>query len=157
MAKGDQLAIREKETTLDEVKKARIPLPKAIHTHLNEKDPKMIKLRSGESKRDVDYGDGRGSRVRVCGRTHRLRSQKGIMFLKLNDEYGLLQYVLTGQLVQTHEAMTLTLETAIGIYVEMWEVPPKQHAPDDRELQYMQTISRSLEKLLGTKMLLPPK
>ena len=155
VAKGDQLATREKEeaarraTTLDEARKVKISqdpsLPKAMHIHLNEKDPKIIKLRNGESKTDVDYGDGRGSRVRVCGRVHRLRSQKDIIFVTLNDGYGLLQCVLTGQLVQTYDAMTLTLETAIEIYGEMWEVPPKQHAPDDRELHadYFEVIGKA--------------
>ena len=157
MAKGDQIAIREKEesarraATLDEAKNVKIgedpSLPKAVPIHLGEKDPKTIKLRSGDGKKEVDYGDGdgRGSRVRVRGRIHRLRSQKDIIFVTLNDGYGFLQCVLTGQLVQTYDAMTLTLETAIEICGEMWEVPPKQHAPDDRELHadYFKVIGKA--------------
>ena len=155
MAKGDQLAVREKEeaakrtAVLDEAKKVKITqdssLPKAMHIQLDEKDPKVIKLRSGDSKKDVDYSEGRGTRVRVCGRIHRLRSQKDVMFVTLHDGYGLLQCVLTGKLVQTYDAMTLTLETSIEIYGEMWEVPPKQHAPDDRELHadYFEVIGKA--------------
>ncbi|MCJ1478121.1 hypothetical protein MMC13_006797 [Lambiella insularis] len=154
-ARGDQVALREKEEAdkrsivLEEAKKVQITqdptLPKAIHIHLNEKDPKLIKLRSGESKKDVDYSEGRGSRVRARGRIHRLRSQKDVIFLTLQDGYGFLQCVLTGALVQTYDAMTLTLETSLEIYGEMWEVPPKQHAPDDRELHadYFEVIGKA--------------
>lgn len=154
-ARGDQVAVREKEEAdkrrivLEEAKNVKITqdptLPKAVHIYLNEKDPKLVKLRSGESKKDVDYSEGHGSRVRVCGRIHRLRSQKDVMFLTLQDGYGFLQCVLTGPLVQTYDAMTLTLETSIEIYGEMWEVPPKQHAPDDRELHadYFEVIGKA--------------
>ncbi|MCJ1421417.1 hypothetical protein MMC32_007780 [Xylographa parallela] len=154
-ARGDQLAVREKEEAdkrklvLEEAKKVKIvqdpKLPKPVHIYLNEKDPKLVKLRSGDSKKDVDYSDGRGSRVRVCGRIHRLRSQKDVIFITLQDGYGFLQCVLTGPLVQTYDAMTLTLETSIQIFGEMWEVPPKQHAPDDRELHadYFEVIGKA--------------
>jgi asparaginyl-tRNA synthetase len=41
--------------------------------------------------------------------------------------------------------MTMTLETSIAVHGEMWEVPPKQHAPDDRELHadYFEVIGRA--------------
>ncbi|MCJ1320654.1 hypothetical protein MMC15_005994 [Xylographa vitiligo] len=154
-ARGDQLAVREREEAdkrklvLEEAKKVKIvqdpQLPKPVHIYLNEKDPKLVKLRSGDSKKDVDYSDGRGSRVRVFGRIHRLRSQKDVIFITLQDGYGFLQCVLTGPLVQTYDAMTLTLETSIQIFGEMWEVPPKQHAPDDRELHadYFEVIGKA--------------
>ncbi|KAI4136887.1 MAG: hypothetical protein L6R39_007576, partial [Caloplaca ligustica] len=143
-AKGDELAIREKQEAdkrqqaLEEAKAKQIhqdpKLPKAVKIRLNEKDPALIKLRSGESKKDVDYSEGRGTRVRVTGRVHRLRTQKDVIFLTLQDGYGLLQCVLTGDLTKTYDALTMTLETSLEIYGEMWEVPPGQHAPDDREL-----------------------
>ena len=116
-----------------------------MRIHLNEKDPKLIRLRSGESTKDVDYSDGRGSRVRVYGRVHRLRIQKDVIFITLQDGYGFLQCVLTGRLVQTYDAMTLTQETSMEIYGEMWEVPPKQHAPDDRELHadYFEVVGKA--------------
>lgn len=143
-AKGDELAVREKQEaekrqqSLEEAKKVQIQqdpkLPKAVKIRLNEKDPALVKLRSGKSEKDVDYSEGRGSRVRVTGRVHRLRTQKDVIFLTLQDGYGLLQCVLTGDLTKTYDAMTMTLETSLEVYGEMWEVPPKQHAPDDREL-----------------------
>ncbi|KAL9031998.1 MAG: hypothetical protein Q9196_000011 [Gyalolechia fulgens] len=143
-AKGDELAIRERQEaerrqqSLEEAKKVQIHqdpnLPKAVKIRLNEKDPSLLKLRSGKSEEDVDSSEGRGSRVRVTGRVHRLRAQKDVIFLTLQDGYGLLQCVLTGDLTKTYDAMTMTLETSLEVYGEMWEVPPKQHAPDDREL-----------------------
>ncbi|KAL8999076.1 MAG: hypothetical protein Q9169_001964 [Polycauliona sp. 2 TL-2023] len=154
-AKGDELAIREKQEAekrqqvLDEAKKLQIrqdpQLPKAVKIRLNEKDPALVKLRSGQSEKEVDYSEGRGSRVRVTGRVHRFRSQKDVIFLTLQDGYGLLQCVLTGDLTKTYDAMTMTLETSLEIYGEMWEVPPKQHAPDDRELHadYYEVIGKA--------------
>lgn len=143
-AKEKDLAIREKEESekrqvaLEEAKKVVITqdpkLPKAVKIALDEKDPKVVKLRSGTSQKDVDYSEGKGTRVRVMGRVHRLRSQKDVVFVTLQDGYGFLQCVLTGNLVKTYDALTLTMETSMTIYGEMWEVPPKQHAPDDREL-----------------------
>ena len=155
VAKGDELALREKaeaekrQTALDHAKKVKLSqdpsLPKALKIRLNEKDPNTIKLRSGDSEKDIDYSEGRGTRVRVTGRVHRLRSQKEVIFLTLQDGYGFLQCVLTGDLVKTYDAMTLTLETSVEIWGEMWEVPPKQHAPDDRELHadYYEIIGRA--------------
>ena len=154
-AKSNELAIREKQEAekrqqgLDMARKIKISqdpnLPKAIKITLNEKDPAKIKLRSGTSSKDVDYSEGRGTRVRVTGRVHRLRSQKDVIFVTLQDGYGFLQCVLTGDLCKTYDAMTLTLETSIEIYGEMWEVPPKQHAPDDRELHadYYEVIGKA--------------
>ena len=155
VAKGDELALREKaeaekrQIALEHAKKVKLSqdpsLPKAIKIRLNEKDPNVIKLRSGDSKKDVDYSEGRGTRVRVTGRVHRLRSQKDVIFLTLQDGYGFLQCVLTGDLVKTYDALTMTLETALEVWGEMWEVPPKQHAPDDRELHadYYEIIGRA--------------
>ncbi|KAI4161096.1 MAG: hypothetical protein LQ342_005133 [Letrouitia transgressa] len=154
-AKAHELALHEKKEAekrkqaLEVSKKVNIShdpkLPKAIKVRLDEKNPAVVKLRSGESTKDVDYSDGRGTRVRVTGRIHRLRPQKDVIFLTLQDGYGFLQCVLTGQLTKTYDAITLTLETSMEIYGEMWEVPPKQHAPDDRELHadYFEVIGKA--------------
>lgn len=158
-AKGDGLAIREKEEkdkrqhVLEEAKKIKIhqdsSLPEAKKIRTNEID---VTLRAGTtktddspSKPDVDYSKGRGTRVRVAGRIHRLRSQKDVIFITLSDGYGLLQCVLTGDLTKTYDALTFTLETSMEIYGEMWEVPPTQHAPDHRELHadYYTVIGRA--------------
>ena len=65
----------KRKTVSEEAKKVKIiqdlTLPNAVRIHL--KDPRLKRLRSGDRKKDVDYSDGRGSRVRVCGRVHRLR------------------------------------------------------------------------------------
>ena len=57
----------------------------------------------------------------------------------------MLQCVFTGDLIKTYDAMTFTQETALEIFGEMWEVPPKQHAPDNRELHvdYFEVIGRA--------------
>ncbi|KAL8802456.1 MAG: hypothetical protein Q9200_006577 [Gallowayella weberi] len=154
-AKGEQIAIREKQEwekrqqALEEAKKLQITqdphLPKAVKIRLNEKDPALVKLRNGKSEKDVDYSEGRGTRVRVTGRVHRLRTQKDVIFLTLQDGYGLLQCVLTGTLTKTYDAITMTLETSLEIYGEMWEVPPEHHAPDNRELHadYYEVIGKA--------------
>lgn len=136
-AKEQELVIREKEEAdkrqqvLEEAKKVVIKedpsLPKPTRIHLDVTDPAIVKLGSPESETP-------GTRVRVLGRVHRLRSQKGVIFLTLADGYGYLQCILTGDLVKTYDALTLTLETSIAIHGEMRAVPPKQHAPNDREL-----------------------
>lgn len=143
-ARGNDLAIREKselekrQRALQEAMEVRIKqdtqLPEAVKIQLNEKDPALVKLRKGSSEKDVDYSEGRGSRVRVTGRVHRFRTQKDVIFITLRDGYGFLQCVLTGDLTKTYDALTLTQETSMEVYGEMWEVPPGQHAPDDREL-----------------------
>lgn len=154
-ARGNDLAIREKselekrQRALQEAMEVRIrednQLPKAVKIRLNEKDPALVKLRKGNSEKDVDYSEGRGSRVRVTGRVHRFRTQKDVIFITLRDGYGFLQCVLTGDLTKTYDALTLTQETSMEIYGEMWEVPSGQHAPDDRELHadYYEIIGKA--------------
>lgn len=155
LAKTDTLALREKaeqekrQLALQEALKVRISedpkLPKAIKIRLNEKDPAIVKLRKGTSEKNVDYSEGRGSRVRITGRVHRFRTQKDVIFLVLQDGYGFLQCVLTGDLTKTYDALTLTQETSMEVWGEMWEVPPGQHAPDNRELHvdYYEIIGKA--------------
>ena len=155
LAKTDTLALREKaeqekrQQALQEALKVKISedskLPKAIKIRLNEKNPAIVKLRKGTSEKDVDYSEGRGSRVRITGRVHRFRTQKDVIFLVLQDGYGFLQCILTGDLTKTYDALTLTQETSMEVWGEMWEVPPGQHAPDDRELHvdYYEVIGKA--------------
>lgn len=155
LAKTDTLALREKaeqekrQQALQEALKIKISedpkLPKAIKIRLNEKDPAIVKLRKGTSEKDVDYSEGRGSRVSITGRVHRFRTQKDVIFLVLQDGYGFLQCILTGDLTKTYDALTLTQETSLEVWGEMWEVPPGQHAPDDRELHvdYYEIIGKA--------------
>ena len=155
LAKTDTLALREKaeqekrHQALQEALKVKISedpkLPKAIKIRLNERDPAIVKLRKGTSEKDVDYSEGRGSRVRITGRVHRFRTQKDVIFLVLQDGYGFLQCILTGDLTKTYDALTLTQETSLEVWGEMWEVPPGQHAPNDRELHvdYYEIIGKA--------------
>ncbi|KAJ5432375.1 Asparagine--tRNA ligasecytoplasmic [Penicillium daleae] len=136
-AKEHELAIREKaeaekrQKVLEEAKKVVITedasLPKPVRIRLDVTDPAIVSLRTPDS-------DTAGTRVRVLGRVHRMRAQKDYVFITLADGYGYLQCILTGDLVKTYDIMTLTLETSIAIHGEMRAVPPKQFAPNDREL-----------------------
>ena len=152
-SKAEQIAIREKQEAearalvLQEAQKKKITLdqslPRPMIITLGEKDPKIVKLRKGgDDPADLEM---RGTRVRVRGRIHRFRTQKDVIFLVLQDGYGYLQCVLMGPLTQTYDAMTLTQGSSLEVYGEMREVPPKQHAPDNRELHadYFEVIGKA--------------
>lgn len=134
-AKATELAVREnaeamrRQQVLEEAKKVVIEedanLPAPVKIRLDETDPAKIKLGTAE---------GPGTRVRVLGRVHHLRSQKDVIFVTLKDGYGHMQCVFTGKLIKTYAAMTLTLETSLAIHGELKSLPPKAHAPLDREL-----------------------
>jgi asparaginyl-tRNA synthetase len=134
-AKAAELAIREnaeamkRQQVLEEAKKVIVEedasLPAPIRIRLDEIDPAKIQLGTPDSP---------GARVRVLGRVHHLRSQKDVMFVTLKDGYGQMQCVFTGKLIRTYAAMTLTLETSLAIHGELRSLPPKAHAPLDREL-----------------------
>ncbi len=95
--------------------------------------------------------DLRSQRVRVFGWVHRLRSQKGIIFVVLRDGTGYLQTVLSGVVVrtslavvheklliilqsQTYDALTLTLESSIELVGTLQVVPEGKTAPGGHEL-----------------------
>ncbi|OCT46253.1 Asparagine--tRNA ligase, cytoplasmic [Cladophialophora carrionii] len=135
LAKAADLAIRDKEAAdkrkavLEEAKKVILEedrsLPEPVRIKLNVVDPVQIKLGTADSK---------GTRVKVFGRVHHLRSQKDVIFVTLKDGKGLMQCVFTGQLIKTYAAMTLTLETSLEVRGELKSLPPGAHAPLDREL-----------------------
>jgi asparaginyl-tRNA synthetase len=139
----EQAAKREKEEAdrqkqLEEAKKVVVKedesLPKARKIRLDQVDS-TIKLRKGTSEQDVNLkSEDYGTRVRVLGRVHQLRKQKDVFFIELKDGYGKMQVLLTGDLAKTYDALTLTRETSMEIFGELWEVPPGFHAPLDREL-----------------------
>lgn len=144
----------ERQRTLEEAKKITITqsanLPKPMTIKLWEKDPKVLTLGSGTRKpqgeEDVDYkSEGRGTRIRVAGRVHRERKQKDVVFITLRDGYGFLQCVFTGRLAKTFDILTITRETSMWVYGELWEVPPGAQAPDDRELHvdYFEVLSKA--------------
>ncbi|KAK8183311.1 hypothetical protein IWZ00DRAFT_474567 [Phyllosticta capitalensis] len=84
--------------------------------------------------RDAKDPESKGTRVKVLGRVHRERKQKDVLFVTLRDGYGYMQVVITGKLAKTYDALTLTRETSMEIYGEMYEVPAGAHAPLNREL-----------------------
>lgn len=154
--KEKELALRQKQEeeerqkTLDEAKKIVIKedpnLPKAVRINLGEKRPEIVKLGSGDRKKEVDYNSGeRGTRVRVYGRVHRERRQGVVMFITLRDGFGYMQCVLTGDLAKTYDVVTLTRETSMMITGEMWQVPAGAHAPDNRELHadYFEIVGKA--------------
>ena len=166
-SKEKDLAIRQKaeqderDKALDEAKKIVITedpsLPAATSITLGEKRPEKVKLGSGERTKEVDYtSKDRGTRVKVYGRVHRERKQKDVLFITLRDGTGYLQCVLTGPLARTYDAVTLTRETSMLIVGEMWEVPPGNHAPDDRELHadYFEVIGKAVggDDAIGNKV-----
>ncbi|KAF1963282.1 asparaginyl-tRNA synthetase [Byssothecium circinans] len=131
----EQLALRMKEEqdrkkVLDEAKKIVLEedssLPAAVRIKLDDTDAQKIKLGDGN--------ENKGTRVRVFGRVHRMRSQKELMFITLKDGYGFMQVVLQGQLAKTYDALTLTRESSMEIFGELKQVPEGAHAPNNREL-----------------------
>lgn len=78
--------------------------------------------------------DLRGKRVRVHGWIHRMRSQKGLVFIILRDGTGFLQVVLTGDLAAAYTTLTLTIETTVSVSGVLKEVPEGQNAPGGHEL-----------------------
>ena len=121
-------------------------LPKAVRIEIREKDPQVVRLRRARAPEGTDNTPQRGTRVKVMGWVHRLRSQKGVIFITLQDgTFSTLQCVLSGDLVKTYDALTLTPQTSMTIYGEMLEVPLTQHAPDNRELHadYFEVIGKA--------------
>ena len=127
----------DRQKVFEEAKKIVITedesLPKAVKIRLDTVDPAVVKLRKITKDGEQDSTE-RGTRVKVMGRVHRERKQKDLLFITLRDGYGFLQCVLGGPLAKTYDALTLTRETSMEIYGEMWEVPEGAHAPNSREL-----------------------
>lgn len=140
-AKNADLALREKEEAakrqqiLEDSKKIVLKEDSSLPTAAR------IKLDDTEG---VTLGtkDSKGTRVKVFGRVHRLRSQKDVMFITLKDGYGQMQVLFQGELIKTYAALTLTLETALEIVGELKTVPENARAPLNRELHadYFQVI-----------------
>ena len=107
--------------------------------------PKAVKITIGDKSVAMGEGDGKGTRIKVSGRIHRLRQQKQATFITLIDGYGHLQCVLSGDLTKTYDALTFAQGTSLTLFGEMRKVLAGQSAPDDRELHvdYFKVIGRS--------------
>jgi asparaginyl-tRNA synthetase len=96
-----------------------------------------IKIRQGINSRD--------KKVKVSAWVHRLRSQKGRIFLVLRDGSGYMQAVLSDRLTQTYDAMTLTSESTVEVWGTLAAVPEGKSAPDGHELvaDYWKVIGKA--------------
>jgi asparaginyl-tRNA synthetase len=56
-----------------------------------------------------------------------------------------MQCLLSGKLAKTYDALTLSRETSMEIFGELWEVPVGAHAPLHRELHadYFRIIAKA--------------
>lgn len=119
---AEQAATRE----ADEAKKLEAAKNIVIKKDDSLPEPKYIKIKGAEAQR--------GSRVKVSGWIHRLRPQKGVVFVVLRDGTGFLQAILTGDLANAYQTSSLTLESTITLYGVVKTVPEGQSAPGGHEL-----------------------
>lgn len=97
---------------------------------IGETDPKVL----GSLRRPGSTSADGVLRVRVQGRVHRLAKQGGMLFVTLRRGLDMMQCLLSGNLAKTYDALTLTRETSMEIFGELWAVPEGAHAPLNREL-----------------------
>ncbi|RYP08947.1 hypothetical protein DL764_001558 [Monosporascus ibericus] len=124
-----------REAALEEAKKIPLvedpSLPQAILVNITETDPNVV----GQLRKSQDEPKEGVRRVRVQGRVHRVAKQGGLIFVTLRRGLDFMQCLLSGTLSKTYGALTLTRETSMEIFGELWEVPAGARAPLDRELR----------------------
>ncbi|KAK2466592.1 hypothetical protein APHAL10511_000850 [Amanita phalloides] len=128
--KADELKERELVKDSEEREKRERLLEESKKTILVEDEALPVAKRAKVSQL-VEY---RSQRVRVFGWVHRLRDQKGIIFIVLRDGTGFLQAVLSGKPAQTYDALTLTLESSVELVGILQPVPEGKTAPGGHEL-----------------------
>ncbi|KAI0785792.1 asparaginyl-tRNA synthetase [Abortiporus biennis] len=128
--KAEELAEREAKEKKEEKERREklIEESKKIVLQEDASLPKAKKAKIGS------LAELRGQRVRVFGWVHRLRDQKGIIFIVLRDGTGYLQSVLSGNAAQTYDALTLTLESSVELVGTLQPVPEGKTAPGGHEL-----------------------
>ncbi|EIW54041.1 asparaginyl-tRNA synthetase [Trametes versicolor FP-101664 SS1] len=128
--KAEELAEREakEQAAARERKEKRFEESKKIVLQEDASLPAAVKAKIG------NLTPLRSKRIRASGWVHRLRDQKEIIFVVLRDGTGYLQCVLSGQVAQTYEALTLTLESTIEVVGTLKTVPEGQTAPGGHEL-----------------------
>ncbi|CAN3373291.1 hypothetical protein DIURU_005216 [Diutina rugosa] len=90
-------------------------------------EAKSIKL--GKIAENIDQ------RVTVRGWIHRLRVQKGLIFLTLRDGTGFLQVVFTGDLAKAKQSQELTIESTLMVKGTINKLPEGKTAPGGVELK----------------------
>jgi len=125
-AKAAELRAKEKEKAGQENKKLEEAKQIVLVEPTDGEQALRIKLRQAVQTRN--------RRVRIFGWVHRLRQQSGLTFIVLRDGTGYLQCVLSGKLIQTYDALTLTLESSIEITGTINALPEGKKAPDNHEL-----------------------
>ena len=88
---------------------------------------KKIKLKAVQENIDT--------RVVVYGWVHRLRIQKGPVFITLRDGTGFIQAVLTGDLAKARQTQELTLESTVALKGVIHKLPEGKSAPGGVELK----------------------
>lgn len=112
---------QQREKNLEEAKKITIKEDETLPP------AKRIRIRESVTHRD--------QRLKVFGWVHRLRRQgKNLMFIVLRDGTGFLQCVLSDQLCQTYEAVTLSTEASVCLYGVIKELPEGKTAPGGHEM-----------------------
>jgi asparaginyl-tRNA synthetase len=132
----------EKDAAVETTRKAdeerKLEEAKSIVLAIPEASAKTIKIRQGK--------ETRGTRVKVSGWVHRIRTQgKDMRFIVLRDGTGFLQCVLTNVLCHTYDALTLTTESTVAMYGTIVALPEGKTAPDGHELvvDYWQVLHKA--------------
>ncbi|ODQ77641.1 hypothetical protein BABINDRAFT_41094 [Babjeviella inositovora NRRL Y-12698] len=79
-------------------------------------------------------GESVATRVKVSGWIHRLRVQKGLVFIVLRDGSGFLQCVLSGDLANAYQTSTLTVESSVTVTGVVNKLPEGKSAAGGIEL-----------------------